>query len=216
MMHPTRLLPALLCAAMITGCAPLITQSPGEGLSPVNAVADGADKHLMLFGYDVVSYFTDHRDEAGSPAIKSVYKDVTFRFAIAEHKALFDAAPQKYIPQFGGYCANGIVYAIPWGGDADVVGDLRRQALHLRRQGCARRVHARRAPQPEARGPLLGRGGERLERVLAARQAPGLPRAALQERRGARRGGRPRAARATPLPGLQMPVASAISARQRR
>jgi len=23
------------------------------------------------------------------------------------------------MPQFGGYCANGIAYAIPWGGDAD-------------------------------------------------------------------------------------------------
>ena len=28
-------------------------------------------------------------------------------------------APAKYLPQFGGYCANGIVYGIPWGGDAD-------------------------------------------------------------------------------------------------
>jgi len=44
---------------------------------------------------------------------------VTFRFASAAHKALFDASPEKYIPQFGGYCANGIVYGIPWGGDAD-------------------------------------------------------------------------------------------------
>ena len=54
-----------------------------------------------------------------APQIKSVYEGVTFRFASAEHKALFDAAPQKYLPQYGGYCANGIVYGIPWGGDAD-------------------------------------------------------------------------------------------------
>jgi YHS domain-containing protein len=102
------------------GCAPLVTQSPGEGLSPVNAISDGPDKHLILFGHDVVSYFTDHHHQLGSPAMKSVYKGVTFRFATAEHKAMFDAAPEKYIPQFGGFCANGLVYAIPWGGDADV------------------------------------------------------------------------------------------------
>ena len=36
-----------------------------------------------------------------------------------EGEALFDAAPQKYLPQYGGFCANGIVYGIPWGGDAD-------------------------------------------------------------------------------------------------
>ncbi|MBX3674187.1 MAG: hypothetical protein KF776_14515 [Burkholderiales bacterium] len=112
--------PALAAAALLLGgCAPLVTQSPGQGLSPVNAVADGDDKHLILFGHDVVSYFTDGRHAMGSPAHKSVHKGVTFRFASAEHKKLFDAAPERYIPQFGGYCANGIVYGIPWGGDAD-------------------------------------------------------------------------------------------------
>jgi YHS domain-containing protein len=85
----------------------------------VNAVADGDDKHLILFGHDVVSYFADGRHQMGSPAHKTVLKGVTFRFASAEHKKLFDAAPEKYLPQFGGYCANGIVYGIPWGGDAD-------------------------------------------------------------------------------------------------
>lgn len=103
----------------MAGCAPLVTQSPGKGLSPVNAVSEGEDKHLLLFGHDVVSYFTEKTHRRGNPAIKSVYRDVTFRFSKPEHKALFDAAPERYIPQFGGYCANGIVYAIPWGGDAD-------------------------------------------------------------------------------------------------
>ena len=113
---------ALFAAAaglLIAGCAPLVAQSPGAGLSPVNAVSEGADQHLMLFGYDVVSYFTEGHERAGNPAIKSEYKGVTFRFSKAEHKALFDASPEKYIPQFGGYCTNGIVYGIPWGGDAD-------------------------------------------------------------------------------------------------
>ena len=114
------LAPAFAAAALlVAGCAPMVTQSPGEGLSPVNAVSEGEDKHLMLFGHDVVSYFTDGRHQMGNAAIKSVHKGVTFRFASAEHKKLFDASPDKYIPQFGGYCANGIVYGIPWGGDAD-------------------------------------------------------------------------------------------------
>jgi YHS domain-containing protein len=110
---------ALGAALSIACCAPLITESPGAGLSPVNAVSEGPDKHLMLFGYDVVSYFTDHHEQRGNPAIKSVYKEVTFRFATPEHKTLFDADPVKYIPQFGGFCSNGLVYGIPWGGDAD-------------------------------------------------------------------------------------------------
>ena len=113
---------ALACAAaasVLGGCAPMVTQSPGQGLSPVNAVSEGEDKHLMLFGHDVVSYFTEQAHRPGNPQVKSVYKGVTFRFSKPEHKALFDAAPEKYIPQYGGYCTNGIVYGIPWGGDAD-------------------------------------------------------------------------------------------------
>jgi len=114
-----RIAVALAASLLLGGCAPLVTQSPGEGLSPVNAVSEGEDKHLMLFGHDVVSYFTEKTHRPGNPAIKSVYKGVTFRFSKPEHKALFDAAPEKYIPQFGGYCTNGIVYGIPWGGDAN-------------------------------------------------------------------------------------------------
>ncbi len=113
------LLSTVLALVGIAGCAPLITQSPGKGLSPVNAVSEGDDKHLMLFGHDVVSYFTEGTHKKGSPDIKSVYKEVTFRFSKPEHKALFDKEPEKYIPQYGGYCANGLAYAIPWGGDAD-------------------------------------------------------------------------------------------------
>jgi YHS domain-containing protein len=117
----SRLVAPLVIAMSLlaSACAPFVTQSPGAGLSPVNAVKDGDDAHLFLFGYDVVNYFTDHREAKGSPEFRSVYKDVTFRFVSAEHKKMFDAEPLKYIPQYGGYCTDGIVYGIPWGGDAD-------------------------------------------------------------------------------------------------
>ena len=110
---------ASLFAAALPACAPLFTQSPTGSIRPLNASAEGEDKHLMLFGHDVVAYFTESRHRKGDPVIKSVIDGVTFRFATAEHKALFDKEPSKYIPQYNGYCANGIVYGIPWGGDAD-------------------------------------------------------------------------------------------------
>ncbi len=108
-----------LSVLLLAGCAPLMTQSPEGSIRPVNASAQGDDKHLMLFGHDVVAYFTESKHRMGDPAIKTVIDNVTFRFATAEHKALFDKEPAKYIPQYNGYCANGIVYGIPWGGDAD-------------------------------------------------------------------------------------------------
>jgi YHS domain-containing protein len=109
----------LAAAPLLGGCTANTAQNPDGAYSPVNAVADGGDERVLLQGHDVVAYFTQGRHLAGSPQHESVYEGVTLRFASAEHKALFDAAPQKYLPQFGGYCANGIAYAIPWGGDAD-------------------------------------------------------------------------------------------------
>jgi YHS domain-containing protein len=85
----------------------------------------------MLKGADVVAYFTQGRYVQGSPQFRSQYQGVDFRFASAEHKALFDKAPATYLPQYGGYCANGIVYGIPWGGDADTWKMIERQAVHL-------------------------------------------------------------------------------------
>ncbi len=110
---------ALIATTLFSGCSALTAQNPSSALKPVNAVADGDDARLMLKGHDVVAYFTQNKHAMGSPQFKSVYQDVTFRFASAEHKALFDANPAKYLPQYGGYCANGVVYGIPWGGDAD-------------------------------------------------------------------------------------------------
>ncbi len=118
--HLARCVPALaLAAALLGGCSAITAQNPSSALKPVNAVADGGDDHVMLKGADVTAYFTQGRYVQGSSQIKSVYEGVTFRFASAQTKALFDANPKKYLPEYGGYCANGIVYAIPWGGDAD-------------------------------------------------------------------------------------------------
>lgn len=103
----------------LTGCSALVAQNPSSPLKPVNAVAMDSDGRVMLKGADVVAYFTQGRYVQGSAQFKSTHQDVVFHFASAEHKALFDAAPARYLPQYGGYCANGIVYAIPWGGDAD-------------------------------------------------------------------------------------------------
>ena len=103
----------------LSGCGAIVTQNPSGSLRPVNAVQDSDDARLILKGADVVAYFTLGRYVQGNPAIKTVHDGVTFRFSSAEHKALFDAQPAKYVPQYGGFCANGIAYGIPWGGDAD-------------------------------------------------------------------------------------------------
>jgi YHS domain-containing protein len=84
-----------------------------------NTIADGPDQKLMLQGHDPVGYFTVGKHVPGDPAIKTVHEGLAYRFASEENKQAFLKEPSKYIPQYGGFCSNGIVYAIPWGGDAD-------------------------------------------------------------------------------------------------
>jgi len=115
----TRVAALLVVAISLTGCAALMAQNPSGPLKPVRAVAIGDDGHVMLDGHDVVAYFTLGRHAKGTPQFKTQHQGVTFHFANAEHKALFDREPARYLPQYGGFCANGIVYGIPWGGDAD-------------------------------------------------------------------------------------------------
>ena len=114
-----RLLATLLLTFSLAGCGTLLSQNPSSPLKPVRAVAMNGDAHVMLDGHDMVAYFTQGRHALGTPAHKSVHEGVSFYFASAEHKALFDREPAKYLPQYGGFCANGINYGIPWGGDAD-------------------------------------------------------------------------------------------------
>ena len=84
-----------------------------------NTISDGADKHLALKGHDPVAYFTDGKHMLGDAKIKMDHQGVTYRFVNEEHKTMFAANPARFAPQYGGFCANGIVYSIPWGGDPD-------------------------------------------------------------------------------------------------
>jgi YHS domain-containing protein len=60
---------------------------------------------VALSGYDPVSYFTAGRPEKGSPQFIFVFDDASYWFRDAEHRALFAADPEKYAPQYDGYCA---------------------------------------------------------------------------------------------------------------
>jgi YHS domain-containing protein len=88
--------------------------SPNDG--PWRTNSEGGDDRLMLEGHDAVAYFTQNSAVRGDPAIKLEHKGVTYRFASETNRSEFQRAPDKYMPQFGGFCSNGINYAIPWGG----------------------------------------------------------------------------------------------------
>jgi len=86
-----------------------------DAIGPFRTITEGGTERLMLEGHDAVAYFTRNDAVRGDPAIQVEYAGVNWRFASEENKAAFLRAPEKYMPQFGGFCSNGINYAVPWG-----------------------------------------------------------------------------------------------------
>ena len=67
---------------------------------PVHTDAAG----LALGGHDPVTYYSGEL-KMGSSEYSSYYEHAHYHFSSAANKEAFDAAPHKYAPAFGGYCA---------------------------------------------------------------------------------------------------------------
>ena len=66
------------------------------------------DKGVIIDGYDPVAFFTDNKPVKGDPTLPYNYQDATYYFASKEHLDLFKSDPEKYKPQFGGWCAYAV------------------------------------------------------------------------------------------------------------
>jgi hypothetical protein len=96
----TRLIGAGFLAALVFVAATLPAEA--DGRKPLATDTD----HVAIQGYDTVAYFTDGKAIKGGSAFESVWDDAKWRFASAAHRDLFIANPDRYMPQFGGFCAG--------------------------------------------------------------------------------------------------------------
>ena len=76
------------------------------------------DNNVALSGYDPVSYFANKPIE-GNKEINYTYKGVTYYFLTEKSKAVFKANPEKFEPQYGGWCAYALGKKNPELMDAD-------------------------------------------------------------------------------------------------
>ena len=65
------------------------------------------ESRLSISGYDPVAYFTDGKAVQGNAEFEYVWRKLRWRFASGEHRDLFIKDPQRYAPQYDGYCALG-------------------------------------------------------------------------------------------------------------
>ncbi|MEO8133727.1 MAG: YHS domain-containing (seleno)protein [Betaproteobacteria bacterium] len=104
-------------AALLAALAALLALAARA--APYDTIADGADARLMLKGHDPVAFFATGKPTPGGAGVKTDFDGVTYRFASDGNRLEFLKNPLKYVPQFGGYCANGMLYAMPWPGVPD-------------------------------------------------------------------------------------------------
>jgi hypothetical protein len=56
-------------------------------------------------GYDVVAYFKDNKAVVGTPNFTATHAGSVFNFASAANRDAFVASPERYAPQYRGFCA---------------------------------------------------------------------------------------------------------------
>lgn len=83
-----------IATAAIIGCS--------DKKSTVYTTDNGA-----IDGYDPVAFFTDSAAVKGEKSLSTEWNGATWCFSTAEHLETFKASPEKYAPQYGGYCAYG-------------------------------------------------------------------------------------------------------------
>jgi enamine deaminase RidA (YjgF/YER057c/UK114 family) len=70
--------------------------------------ARGDEPRLSISGYDPVAYFTDGKPVQGKTEFEYLWHRSRWRFASSDHRDLFMKGPDRYAPQYDGYCAMGV------------------------------------------------------------------------------------------------------------
>lgn len=86
----------------------LVAVSAGAQESDARYFNNLDDKGVILDGYDPVAFFTDNKPVKGSAEFQATYQNAIYYFASADHLNLFKNDPEKYKPQFGGWCAYAV------------------------------------------------------------------------------------------------------------
>ncbi len=81
-------------------------------------VFNGSGKAIK--GYDAVAYFTESKPRQGNTQFVYSWKGSDWHFVSARNLQIFKENPEKYAPQYGGYCAYGMAkgYKAPTEADA--------------------------------------------------------------------------------------------------
>ena len=102
--HP-RLLRFGKSLAIVAICTSLIFAGLANAAKPVYS---GGKERAAVRGYDVVAYFNAKKPVKGLSEFSTRHAGAKWLFASNSNLVLFTANPEKYMPQYGGYCAYAV------------------------------------------------------------------------------------------------------------
>lgn len=99
-------------AALLAGAAALLFSHTARAAQPpINTLKNsvfGGRTDVAINGYDTVAYFTQGKSVKGLDSLVFEWKGARWKFQSQAHLDLFKVDPEKYAPQYGGYCAFGV------------------------------------------------------------------------------------------------------------
>ena len=99
--RPTRAALGIALIAFVVGAVLAAVPAAARDEDPVFTTRG----NVAIRGYDPVAYFTEEKATEGSREFTHEWQGAIWRFKNAENRDLFAADPEKYAPQYGGYCA---------------------------------------------------------------------------------------------------------------
>ena len=109
--------PISLTAIIIAGALLTATPALAEDEYNVSTGITASGVPLGLHGVDAVALSTLNSVAEGDAAHTVVVDGVAYYFASAESARIFKAAPQQYVPQYGGFCAYAVALGKKFDGD---------------------------------------------------------------------------------------------------
>ena len=96
---------------LLLGAAACFASGAALAAPPINTLKTGllgGRSDTAILGYDTVAYFTVGKPVKGQDRFATVWNGAKWKFSSQANLDLFKSDPDKYAPQYGGYCAYGV------------------------------------------------------------------------------------------------------------
>lgn len=102
---------------LIVAAAAVLGLQAQPALAKDAPIYTGTFSNAAVGGYDTVAYFVEHKPVKGDKRFVHTWQGAEWRFVTAENRDRFAAMPERYAPQFGGYCAWAVSQGYTASGD---------------------------------------------------------------------------------------------------